>query len=80
MIDVITAAAENVLKAKEAFEAAEKAESAARNVATDARNRLNEAQRAFDKAVVALRVDAPRASDWKASEGRQVEFVARNAA
>lgn len=36
----------------------------ARNAATDARNRLNEAQKAFDAAVAAVRDKPPWDSDW----------------
>lgn len=37
----------------------------ARNSETDALNRLNEAQKAFDEYVVALKKNAPTESDWK---------------
>lgn len=36
-----------------------------RNLETDALNRLNAAQKAFDAAVAALRKTAPLGSDWQ---------------
>ena len=37
---------------------------------TSARNRLNNAQKAFDAAVEAIRKDAPRDSDWHSARQR----------
>jgi len=40
----------------------------ARNQETDALNRLNEAQKAFDEYVVVLRKNAPTSSDWRKAD------------
>lgn len=57
--------AKAVREAQEAYDDAEREARRARNKETDALNRLNEAQRAFDSAVDSMRKSAPRASDWK---------------
>lgn len=53
----------------------EREEQAARNSATDARNVLNEAQKAFDKEVEKLKATASKNSDWM-QHARIVQRVA----
>jgi hypothetical protein len=64
MNDLHSAAAE-LSEASEAYLTAEAAEREARMRATEARNRLNDAQKAFDAAVTKLRDSSPAGSDWK---------------
>jgi hypothetical protein len=73
MNDLHSAAAE-LSEASEAYLTAEAAEREARMRATEARNRLNDAQKAFDAAVTKLRDSSPAGSDWK--RGSSVEAVA----
>lgn len=63
----IAALAEELTKADEEYVAAKKEESFARNATTDALNKLNQAQKAFDAAVESIRDAAPFDSDWKTS-------------
>lgn len=58
-----------VVSATEAHQSAQSRASIARNEETDARNRLNEAQKAFDAAVAEMRKQAPRDSEWKRERG-----------
>lgn len=57
-------------EATTAYEEASCEENRARNVATDARNRLNRAQKALDGAVAQLRKNAPRDTDWSKTNDR----------
>lgn len=50
--------------AKEAYRSAEQRSSFARNEATDALNRLNQAQKALEARMLTLAKDAPHESDW----------------
>ena len=54
--------------ATSAFNEAEGVESRARLDKTTAINRMNNAQKALDAAILALKKEAPRDSDWKQSE------------
>ena len=56
-----------LIDAKAGHAAAEKRESIARQETTAALNRLNDLQKKFDAVVVAIRKEAPRASDWARS-------------
>lgn len=58
MLKALKAAQENYEEAKKRAEYARRAE-------TDCLNTLNEAQKAFDEGVSALKLDAPEGSDWK---------------
>lgn len=51
--------------AQEDYEEAKGRAEYARREETNCLNRLNEAQKAFDEAVSALKLDAPYGSDWK---------------
>lgn len=65
--DALKDAAEKLAQARLAFENADSEYRGASNKQTDALNKLNTAQKAFDAAVEALRREAPPASDWKQS-------------
>lgn len=58
-----------IAQAKECLEKRRKFAYAARREETDAFNRLNNAQKAFDAIVARLRSDAPRDSDWGRPQG-----------
>lgn len=58
-----------LLDAKDAYVGLEKEASFARNKATDARNRLNDAQKQFDAGLVALRKSMPSGTGWNVSHG-----------
>jgi hypothetical protein len=62
---LFTALVSDLADAAKAREEAERAESLARSVSTDALNRLNAAQRAFDAAVAEMKKKAPRDSNWQ---------------
>ena len=53
-----------LIEATVAYEDAEQKLSFARNYETDARNRMNNAQKAFDGHVDELKKGAPQGSDW----------------
>lgn len=55
---------EELRLATEAANAAKAIEDQARRAHTDARNRLNAAQRAIDSALQRMKASAPRESDW----------------
>lgn len=62
--DVIVAL-ENLNEARSQFDDREREASVANNRKTDALNLLNEAQRAFDKAVAQVKANAPCDTAWK---------------
>lgn len=51
--------------ARRGLSVARDAEETARTSATDCLNRLNQAEAAFDQAVLQVRNSAPKGSDWK---------------
>lgn len=63
-ITVLPQLAADLAEAMSEFEGAEQAESFARNRCTAALNKLNQAQKAFDEQVAALRGGAAQGSDW----------------
>lgn len=63
--------ANEVSDATIAYEHAKAEEQAASSRETAARNRLNHAQKAFDKAVEELKAKAPRSSDWMEAKTRK---------
>jgi hypothetical protein len=65
MTDDLSDALDILSAAKEAFEDADRREMAARSARTDALNRLNAAQKHFDKLIAGIKSHAPRDSDWK---------------
>ena len=66
----LTTLTEALDAARVAYEEAELAESQARSRRTAALNRMNDAQKAFDKAVGAIRAKGPRDSDWGRSRSK----------
>lgn len=71
LADAVAAAAKKVEEAQAAYEEAAAAERAASSRETQARNNLNNAQKALDAAVSKLREAAPRQSDWSENKVRQ---------
>lgn len=71
----IATLAEALKKADEEYVAAKKEESFARNAATDALNKLNQAQKAFDAAVESIRDAAPFDSEWKSNKRQHLYAV-----
>lgn len=71
LADAVAAAAKKVEEAQAAYDEAAAAERAASSRETQARNNLNNAQKAFDAAVSKLREAAPRQSDWSENKVRQ---------
>jgi chromosome segregation ATPase len=59
-------AAIDLERMSKAWAEADQAERMARNRTTDARNKLNEAQKALDQIYAEMRQAAPSGSDWKA--------------
>ncbi len=56
-------------QAGKSYESARQRASMARNEEADARNKLNQAQKAFDAAVAEMKKQAPCDSDWKRTPG-----------
>lgn len=67
--------ADELETAEKRYEDAAQAESFARNRTTDAKNALNQAQKAFDKACGLVRDGAPRDSDWAREKSRKPRLV-----
>lgn len=58
-----------------ALQAAQAQTGHARRAETEATNRLNEAQKAFDAKVAEMRSTSPRGSDWANRDRRSVEVA-----
>lgn len=63
--DALDEATEDLLRAQNRAEAARREE-------TNCLNRVNEAQKEFDKILSAYRGEAPRGTDWKSAKGESV--------
>ena len=70
----IAKALDELTKAKAEFADAEQKYKRASRDKTNAINRLNKAQAAFDVAAAAIRADAPWDSDWHRRNHRGVEY------
>lgn len=71
-VKTLAEAEKDLLAAKTAYEEAERKSSYARSAETDALNRLNACQKAFDAVLAEVRKSMPRSSDWRATSGRAV--------
>lgn len=69
MAKTITDLHNDIVHAAQAHQSAQQRASIARNEETDALNRLNQAQKAFDAAIAELKKQAPRDSEWKRERG-----------
>lgn len=77
VMDLLAAAAEELQAATRVYEDREREETEARHRATDARTRVNKAQKAFDDVVRGMKGTAPRDTDWRNEERKTYADVVR---